>query len=169
MLRDAQPSDAPDILEIVNHYILNTCVTFDETPVDVHWVRNKIAYTREHYPYIVAEEEGRVVGYAYASAFRSKSAYRHTVESTVYLHPGSTGKGIGSQLYKELLERLQKQGVHTVVAVIGVPNPASERLHQKLGFHHAGNLSQVGFKHGKWLDTSYWVKALESASRGVVE
>jgi phosphinothricin acetyltransferase len=104
----------------------------------------------------VAEIQNEVAGYAYASQWRSRSAYRYTAESTVYLDPVHTGKGIGNALYKDLIERLKAMGIHVVMGVITLPNPPSIALHEKLGFKKAAHFVEVGYKFGRWLDVGYW-------------
>jgi len=107
-------------------------------------------------PWLVAVEDGRVSGYAYASVWNPRSAYRHTVECTAYLAPEATGRGLGTQLYEELFARLRQLDVHAVVAVITVPNPASVALHERFGLRRAGVFREVGRKFGAWIDVGYW-------------
>ncbi|NLP11134.1 N-acetyltransferase, partial [bacterium] len=108
------------------------------------------------FPWIVLENEKTILGYAYATKFRDREAYRYTAESTVYLDPGQTGRGYGAWLYRELLDRLKHRGIHVVIGVISLPNPASVRLHESLGFTQTAHLQQVGFKFGQWIDVGDW-------------
>ena len=107
-------------------------------------------------PWLVAVEDGRVSGYAYASVWNPRSAYRHTVECTAYLAPEATGRGLGAQLYEELFAQLRQLSVHAVVAVITLPNPASVALHERFGLRPAGVFHEVGLKFGAWIDVGYW-------------
>ncbi|MBZ0114884.1 MAG: GNAT family N-acetyltransferase [Thermoanaerobaculia bacterium] len=156
-LRPAQSADAASIARIYNHYVLNTVVTFEEEPVSGEVMAGRLAETREvSLPWIVAEQEGDLVGYAYASSWKGRRAYRHSVETTVYLDQGCAGHGIGSSLYLELLTQLRALGMHTAIGGIALPNDASVALHEKLGFVHLGTFRQVGFKQGRWIDVGYW-------------
>ena len=160
MIRDVKIQDVFKILEIYNYYILNTSVTFEEDPVSSIDMEKRILEITEHYPWLVYENEGVVVGYAYASAWRVRKAYRHSVETTVYLQHGLSGKGIGTKLYSELLSRLSSQNLHGLIGGIALPNPASIRLHEKLGFEKVAHFKEVGFKFNKWIDVTYWEKII---------
>ncbi len=105
-------------------------------------------------------EDGRVAGYAYASRWNLRSAYRHTVECTAYLAPDATGRGLGTRLYEELFARLRSLDVHAVIAVIALPNPASVALHERFGLRQAGLFREVGRKFGAWVDVGYWQATL---------
>jgi phosphinothricin acetyltransferase len=108
------------------------------------------------YPWLVAEVDGSLAGYAYASRWRERPAYRYTAESTIYLSQESGGHGYGSKLYNALLDELRAGGFHAVIGVITLPNPASIALHEKLGFSKVAHFSQVGYKFEHWLDVGYW-------------
>jgi phosphinothricin acetyltransferase len=164
MIRSATPADADAICVIYNHYIRNTAVTFEEVPVEAAEMRQRIAEVQALFPWLVAEDGGQLVGYAYAARWRVRSAYRYSVESTVYLSPDRVGRGWGSQLYLELFRRLEAAGIHAVMGGITLPNPASVGLHEKLGFRKVAHFEAVGWKGDQWLDVGYWQRILDSAS-----
>jgi phosphinothricin acetyltransferase len=156
-LRPAVSADAPSIARLYNHYIVNTIATFEEEPVSGEVMAGRLAETREaSLPWIVAEQEGDLVGYAYASRWKVRRAYRFSVETTVYLDQGCAGHGIGSAVYLELLTQLRALGMHIAIGGIALPNDASVALHEKLGFEPIGTLRQVGYKQGRWVDVGYW-------------
>jgi len=155
LLRDAASADLPAITEIYRDSVLNGTASYELTPPDQAEMKNRFEGIREKgYPYIAAESEGGVLlGYAYASAFRTRPAYRWLVEDSIYLAPEARGRGIGRALLRELLVRCEALGFRQMVAVIGGASPASVALHRGLGFELTGTLKGTGFKHGKWLDT----------------
>lgn len=158
MIRDAKPSDAESIAAIYNHYILNTAVTFEEAEISAAEAQSRIHEAQDQsLPYIIREDKaGSVMGYAYASKWKGRCAYRYSVEVSVYLHPDKTGRGTGTQLYAELLERLTELEYHAVIGGISLPNPASIALHEKFGMKKVAQFSEIGFKFGKWVDVGYW-------------
>ncbi|MDR0348312.1 MAG: GNAT family N-acetyltransferase [Tannerella sp.] len=156
MLRKVTVNDACSIAHIYNHYVKNTDITFEIEPVTDSEMRQRILDISARYPYIVCEESGRIAGYSYASLWKKREAYHHTVESTVYLHPSFQGKGIGTLLMHELLNELKKIQIHAVVACITLPNPDSIKLHEKLGFRQVSVFREVGYKFGRWLDITDW-------------
>lgn len=161
MLRTAEASDAAVIAAIYNHYVLHTVVTFEESAVAVDEMAARISEIRaSQLPWVVIERAAGVLGYAYASKWKGRCAYRFSVETTVYLRPGAAGQGLGSMLYAELLQRLAAGGYHSVIGGIAQPNPASVRLHERLGFEKVAHFKEVGFKHGRWVDVGYWQKTL---------
>jgi L-amino acid N-acyltransferase YncA len=160
MIRACRSSDASPIAEIYNHYVRETLVTFEETPIDVVEMASRIADVTARFPWLVFEDGGVVTGYAYATIWKSRSAYRYSVESTVYVAPGYERRGIGSALYEALIVALRARGVHCVIGGITLPNPASVALHEKLGFAKIGVFAEVGFKLGRWADVGYWVLTL---------
>lgn len=150
-------ADAVAIAEIYNHYILHTVVTFEEEAVDAAEMAGRIAEVTAKFPWIVYKDAtGRLLGYAYASAWKSRCAYRNSVETTVYLHPDAAGRGIGSGLYDRLLEQLQQQGLHAAIGGIALPNAASVALHERCGFQKVGEFIEVGYKFGQWINVGYW-------------
>lgn len=157
MIRAAGPADAAAIADIYNHYVTNTIVTFEEEPVATDEMARRMEEVRSaSLPWLAAEERGRIVGYAYATRWRTRSGYRFSAEITVYLGPGQGGRGIGSRLYRELFPLLQTHGVHAVMGGIALPNDASVALHEKLGLRKVAHFEQVGFKFGRWIDVGYW-------------
>jgi phosphinothricin acetyltransferase len=111
---------------------------------------------KQDLPWLVAEDANAVVGFAYANRWKVRSAYRHSVETTIYLEHGREGRGIGRLLYSALLPILKARGMHAVIGGAAMPNDASVALHQKLGFERVATFRQVGFKHGRWVDVAYW-------------
>jgi L-amino acid N-acyltransferase YncA len=155
-LRICTPADAAQICSIYNHHVLNTVVTFEEVPVKVDDMVRRIADITSRFPWLVCERDGFVCGYVYASSWKERSAYRYSVESTVYLASHVMGQGIGTLLYSALLDALRKTNVHCVVGGISLPNAASVALHEKLGFNKIGHFREVGRKFDQWVDVGYW-------------
>jgi phosphinothricin acetyltransferase len=156
-IRPALPDDGDAIVEIYNPYVLNTCITFEEQRVTAQEMAERIRAVQDAgLPWLVAEEEGRVIGYAYATKWKARSAYRYSVESTVYLSPAAAGKGCGTRLYAELIAFLRKGNCHAIMGGIVQPNEASVALHEKLGFRKVAHFPEVGFKMNRWLDVGYW-------------
>lgn len=156
MIRSVQPEDAAQICDIYNHYVRETVVTFEESPVSAAEMAQRIADITVRLPWLVWEEDGAVLGYAYASPWKVRAAYRHSVEASIYLPPHATGRGIGSNLYKALIEDVRRRDIHAVIGGAALPNPASVALHERLGFEKVAQFRQVGFKFGKWVDVAYW-------------
>jgi L-amino acid N-acyltransferase YncA len=154
--RTCTAADAARICDIYNHYVIETVVTFEEVPVQVEDMARRISDVTCRFPWLVHELGGVVCGYAYASPWKERSAYRHSVESTVYLAPEMTGQGIGTSLYSALLDALRATEVHCVVGGVSLPNPASAALHEKLGFNKVAHFREVGWKLGRWIDVGYW-------------
>ncbi|WP_331372564.1 GNAT family N-acetyltransferase [Sinorhizobium chiapasense] len=162
-LRDAVAADLPAITEIYRESVLNGVATYEVTPPsEAEMALRFSTITGSGYPYIVAQEDyGRaIVGYAYASAFRTRTAYRFLVEDSIYLAPEARGKGVGRALLAELVKRCTALGFRQMVAVIGGAHPSSIALHRALGFEHQGFMKATGFKHGRWLDTAIMQLAL---------
>ena len=161
-VRAAVPADLEAVAAICAHYVRTTVTTFEEVPPTVaDWQRRLDDLAGRNLPFLVAEADGTVCGYAYASPWRPKPAYRHTVEDTVYLSPGHTGRGIGSALLGGLLAGCAEAGARQVIAVIAdTGSDASAALHRRFGFTQAGCLSGVGRKHGRWIDTVLMQKEL---------
>jgi phosphinothricin acetyltransferase len=157
LVRDVAPADAERVAEIYDHYVRDTWITFEEAPVPAQEMSRRIDEVRSaSLPWLVAEREGRVVGYAYATKWRGRCAYRYSVESTVYLEPSATGCGLGTALMTALLGRLRAASLHVVIAGIALPNPASVALHERLGLRRVATFEEVGFKFGCWIDVAYW-------------
>ena len=161
LIRDAHASDAPAIAAIYNPYILETTISFEEEPVpDADMARRVADVQAAGLPWLVAEEGGAVIGYAYATKWRVRHAYRHSVETSVYLAPAAARKGIGTALYEALFARLRAGEYHLAIGGIALPNEASVALHEKMGYEKAAHFKEVGFKFGRWLDVGYWQKTL---------
>jgi L-amino acid N-acyltransferase YncA len=158
MIREATIDDAQEICGIYNYYVLNTIISFEEIPVSEVEMEQRIVSISKNYPWLVFVEEKEVIAYAYACQWKVRSAYKQTAESAVYVKQGFEGKGIGSKLYSALLKNLNINQFHAVLGGIALPNKASIALHEKLGFAKTGQLKEVGFKFGKWIDVGYWEK-----------
>ncbi len=155
-IRDCLDADVPRICDIYNHYIRETVVTFEDTAIPVMEMARRIAEVRKRFPWLVVESEGAVAGYAYASLWKTRSAYRFAVESTIYLAADALSRGLGTMLYSALLDALRQCEAHRVLGCIALPNEASVALHEKLGFRKIGIFDEVGFKFGRWVDVGYW-------------
>jgi phosphinothricin acetyltransferase len=168
ILRECTEGDGEALCAIYNHYVVQTTATFEETAVSADEMARRIAEVTRRLPWIVCEEGGVLVGYAYAMPWKSRAAYRHSVETTIYLHSDATGRGIGTELYQSLLDRLRRLGTHCVVGGIALPNPASVALHERLGFVRAGHFHEIGMKFGRWVDVGYWERRFPEvrATRG---
>jgi len=162
MIRLAHPPDAEAICGLYNHYILHTPITFEEEAVSESEMASRISEITAVFPWLVWEGDEGVVGYAYASKWKLRGAYRYSTESTVYLRQDQVGRGIGRKLYEELIGRLREVGVHCVIGGIALPNVASQKLHETLGFKKVAHFKQVGWKFGKWIDVGYWELILGS-------
>lgn len=158
MIRPVQLSDAADICALYNYYVLNTHVNFEEDAVTIPDMQERISGADEKHPWLVYEENGKVIGYAYATAWKSRCSYRHSVETSVYLANGHEGKGIGTRLYEALFEALAKTDVHAIIGGIALPNESSIALHEKFGFEKIAQFKEVGFKFNRWIDVGYWEK-----------
>ncbi len=160
-VRAATVADAEAVVRIYNRYVTDTVVTFEEEPVDAAEMARRIERVDSvGLPWLIAELEGRVVGYAYATPWHARSAYRFATEITVYLDRLHVGLGIGSRLYGELFPILRARGVHTVIGGIALPNPASVALHERCGLEQVAHLKEVGCKLGRWVDVGYWQRIL---------
>lgn len=157
----ASSRDAEFIARIYNHYIRDSVITFEESDVSAQEMSARVAKIAElSLPWLVAERDDTIVGYAYASKWKERSAYRYSVETTVYLDPRNTGQGIGTILYRDLLAQLRGKSIHTAIGGIAMPNVASVALHESLGFAKVAHFKDVGFKFGRWVDVGYWQLAL---------
>ena len=154
-VRAALPADLGAIAAIFAHYVTTSEATFEETPPGVsQWQRRLDDLTERGLPFLVAEADGTVAGYALAGPWRPKPAYRHTVEDSIFLAPERTGRGLGGLLLRALLADCASAGAHQALAVIAdTGDPASVMLHKSCGFTEAGRLRAVGYKHGRWVDT----------------
>jgi phosphinothricin acetyltransferase len=160
-VRDATLADGPALADIYNYYIEETIVTFEEQRVDGGEMARRVRDVgTAGLPWLVAEQDGAVQGYAYATGWRARAAYRFCAEVTVYLRHGHAGRGLGSALYAALFERAATRGIHTLLGCIALPNEPSIALHEKFGLRKVAHFSEVGFKFGRWVDVGYWQKNL---------
>jgi len=162
LVRAASEADIPAIAEIYAAEVRDFVNTYEyDVPDGAEMLRRMEDIVEAGYPYLVAEIDGRVAGYAYASSFRARSGYRFTVENSVYVASGFQGRGGGSALLGRLIEECAARGYRQMVAVIGeAANTASIRLHERFGFRHVGTFPGIGLKHGRWLDTVFMQRAL---------
>jgi phosphinothricin acetyltransferase len=157
LIRDATGSDASEFVLIYNHFVQHSVATFEETLVTEKEFTQRMDVVRSAaLPFLTAEVDGGVAGYAYASPWKARSGYRFSVESTVYLSPELPGRGIGTALYQALFSCLRDFGAHAVMGGISLPNEASVALHEKLGMRKVAHFDAVGFKFGCWIDVGYW-------------
>ena len=157
MIRSATAQDCEAITRIYNHYVAHTIVTFEEQPVPVDDMTRRVDEVRAAgLPWLVAEEDGRVLGYAYAGRWKARSGYRFAVEISVYLDPAATGRGLGTTLYEALFPLLREKKIHAIVGGIALENPASVALHEKFGMRKIAHFREIGFKFDRWIDVAYW-------------
>ncbi len=163
-LRPAREADMAAVQLIYGDHVRHGLASFEETPPDVEEMRTRFrTLTGQSFPYIVAERDGQVLGYSYGGPYRSRSAYRFTIENSVYVDRQCAGQGIGRALLSELIARCEKGPWRQMIAIIGnSSNTASIALHESLGFRVVGVLREVGFKHGQWVDTVLMQKELRS-------
>lgn len=162
MIRDARSEDAEAIASIYNYYVVHTPVTFEEEPVTASQMAVRIDdVIATSLPWIVLERDSIIVGYAYATKWKARSAYRFSVESTVYLARHAVGQGLGTYLYQALIDRLRALNINTVVGGITLPNPASVALHEKIGMRKVAQFERIGYKFSVWRDVGYWQMCLK--------
>ncbi len=169
IIRNCQAGDMDAVTRIYAHHVEQSLASFEETAPDVQEMTNRRdAILKKKHPFMVAEIEGKVLGFAYASTFRPRSAYDYTVENSVYVDPGATGQGIGSSLIEELINTCSELGFRQMVAIIGdTENRASIRLHERFGFKQVGLLNGTGFKFGRWVDTVIMQRGLGDGSNSL--
>lgn len=155
-IRPVKLEDAAQIAEIYNYYIQNTHHTFETEAIGVDEMQKRIGEIIEDYPYLVAEEDGEIFGYAYCDRFRLRQAYEFSVEVSIYVKNAAKQKGIGTLLYETLFDELAETDVHVIVAGISLPNDNSVRFHEKLGFKKVAHFREIGYKLGRWIDVGYW-------------
>jgi L-amino acid N-acyltransferase YncA len=161
IIRDAAETDVDAIAAIYGHHVLNGTASYDLEPPPADFHRDKVRSVQAAgWPFLVAEENGKVAGYAYATQMRPRAAYRFTAEDSIYVHPERMRLGVGRALLAGLLERCAGCGFRTIIAVIGGAEPASMAVHSTLGFREVGRLKAVGFKFGQWLDSVYMQRDL---------
>lgn len=167
-IRIASPDDAEKILEIYAPYVTDTAVSFEYTVPDIGDFRKRIEGILKEYPYLVAEEDGQIIGYAYAGPFHSREAYKHSAELSIYIKNEYHGRGIGQNLYCKLEEILSAQNVFTTCACIAVPEiedeyltDISELFHERIGYHTVGRHEKCGYKFGRWYSMIWMEKEIK--------
>lgn len=159
-IRMALQEDAEELLAIYAYYVENTAITFEYAVPSEEEFRTRIKHTLEKYPYLTAECDGRICGYAYASPFKGRAAYDWAVETSIYVKADMHGSGIGKRLYETLEQFLKKQHVINANACIAYPNPESIAFHERLGYRTVGHFTECGYKFGKWYDMIWMEKML---------
>ncbi|MCW8195500.1 N-acetyltransferase [Proteobacteria bacterium 005FR1] len=160
-LRPVKAADAEAMVAIYNHFIETTVITFEEQVITTGEMQRRIADVQKAgLPWLVVEDDSALAGYAYAAPWRTRSAYRFSVETTIYLHPAFANRGIGTLIYNQLLTDLKACGMHLAIGGITLPNPASVSLHERCGFEKVAHFKEVGYKLGEWLDVGYWQRKL---------
>jgi len=160
-IREASREDAARIAEIYNHYVANTVVTFEEESVSPEEMRRRMDDVfASSLPWLVAEVDGVIAGYAYATKWKTRAAYRYSVETTFYVADGMSKTGLGTGLYTELFRQLKERGIHAAIGGIALPNAASVALHDRFGMRKVAHFEEVGFKFGRWVDVGYWQRTL---------
>lgn len=155
-IRKVELKDAAQIAEIYNYYILKTHHTFETEALSAAEMERRIAETSADYPYLVAETDGAIQGYLYAAQFKLRQAYKHSVEASIYVRNDAKQKGTGSALYKKFFEELEETDIHAIFAAISLPNDASVKFHEKLGYEKVAHFREVGYKLGRWVDVGFW-------------
>lgn len=166
IIRPVTPTDVAAIQAIYAHHVLHGTGTFEEDPPSVADMESRIAAViGKGLPYLVAEDAGQIVGFAYAGPFRLRAAYRYTVEDSIYVAPDRQGQGVGKRLLEAIIAECQALGLHQLVAVIGdSANAGSQGVHRACGFELMGVLPGLGFKHGRWLDVVWMQKPLNGGA-----
>jgi L-amino acid N-acyltransferase YncA len=149
-------NDAAQIAEIYNYYVLNTHHSFEQEAITVDEMLDRIDSITESCPFLVCVNDLEILGFAYAVHYKPRSAYRHSVEVSVYVKPHLEQKGIGTKLYETLFEEISKMDVHAIIAGISLPNDPSIKLHENFGFEKVAHFREVGFKMNRWIDVGYW-------------
>jgi L-amino acid N-acyltransferase YncA len=159
-IRSCEAKDVQQIADIYNYYIENTVITFEEMPLSASDMGRRIASYTERYPWYVCEVDGYIAGYAYATKWKERTAYKNTLEITVYIKHSLTGSGYGKALFSALIESLNQTDCHVMLGCIALPNAASVGLHEHFGFKKVAHFPEVGRKFDRWLDVGYWQKII---------
>ena len=146
MIRPVHQKDASAIANLYNYYVINTTITFEETPINKKEMGNRIQNHQPEHHWMVVDLDNKIVGFAVANSWKNRSAYRFTKEISVYIAPNNQRNGWGKQLYTKLLKILQKEGIHTVLAGITIPNESSIKFHESMGFEKVGHFKETGLK-----------------------
>lgn len=160
-VRMAKVEDAKDLLNIYEYYVTNTPITFEYDVPTIEEFKNRIETTLKRYPYIVAEENGKIYGYAYAGAFKCRRAYDWSVETSIYVQYENSSKGVGTLLYNELERLLKMQNIINVNACITYPNEKSQEFHKKFGYKTVAQFTKCGYKFNTWHDIIWMEKFIE--------
>jgi phosphinothricin acetyltransferase len=166
MVRSVTADDATSICGIYNFYVKTTAVTFEEIPVSINEMEKRVRSVTPDYPWLVWEEEGEILGYAYIHRWMARSSYRYSAEDSIYVKDGARGRGIGTKLLAALLEAARHAGIHALVAGITLPNERSVGIHEKFGFTKIAEFVEIGFKMNQWLNVGYWQLLLGEGQRG---
>ena len=156
MIREASKKDSLQIVEIYNHFVETSTVTFETELVSADEMASRVEKVQEDYPWIVYEKDGQILGYAYVCKWKAREAYKHSAEVSIYIRQGQQGHGIGKILMQELLDRVAESNIHCLIAGIALPNDASRALHEGFGFEKVARFREVGRKLDKWIDVGYW-------------
>jgi phosphinothricin acetyltransferase len=159
-IRPARIEDAAAIAAIYAPYVTDTAITFELDPPDEAEMRARIEQVTATHPWLVAERDGAVLGYAYATTYRARAAYRWVAETGIYIARDARGGGIGMSLYRALLDELEGRGFVAAIGAMTAGNPASSALHERLGFIDTGTQAGIGYKHGAWHDVVFWQRDL---------
>ncbi len=159
-IRALRAGDLPACLEIYNYYIENTTYSFEEEPLSLAAFAKRAENISAEYPFLIAEEDGKILGYAYLSAFSDRTAYRFTADLSIYLSPSSTGKGTGGILLSQIELLGRAAGIKNVISIITEENSPSLTFHEKHGYSVCGDFPAVGYKFGRWLGVKYLIKAI---------
>jgi phosphinothricin acetyltransferase len=155
-LRPAIPADMPGAAAIYDEQVRVGISTFDLEPPPISYWKHHLDSTEPGDHFLVADDGGEIVGFAYSSAYRPRPAYQLTRETSVYLSDGARGQGLGRRMYDDLLGRMRVDGIHVALALVALPNPASVALHETCGFEHLGTMREVGRKFDRWIDTAWF-------------
>ena len=155
-IRPVNLTDAAQVADIYNYYVQNTHHTFETEPLTGEAMQKRIGEVTADYPFLVAEEDSEIFGYAYAAQFKLREAYAFSAEVSIYVRNAAKQKGIGTELYMRLFDELAETDIHAIVAGISLPNEPSIKFHEKLGFSKVAHFREVGYKLGRWIDVGYW-------------
>ena len=162
MIRPCTPDDAEAVCAIYNPYIAETTISYEDDPVTTDDMRTRIsAVLKTGYPWLGWVEEGRLLGYSYATQFRERAAFRHSAEVSIYVAKDCHGRSIGRRLYEALFESLESKDIHMVFAGISLPNEVSIKLHEGLGFKKVAHYPEIGRKFDRWLDLGFWARPMK--------
>lgn len=155
-IRPVTLEDAPQVAELYNYYVKNTHHTFEYEPLSLEEIEARINKITAVYPFLVAEENGEILGYTHAARFKLRQAYEHTSEVLIYVKSDAKKRGVGTALYMDLFDQLEEMNIHVMIAGIALPNDSSVKFHERLGFTKAAHFKEIGYKLGRWFDVGYW-------------